>query len=92
MAAKTDNFSEYLEVLEIFRNIGFTVINSARQTIQHKIYHIFFTFDIKKLFEHPETFKKMNQLHSASYLNQFRLKDRCDYESKSFFGVKIDFK
>lgn len=52
-----------MEVLEIARTMG----RFANQKIHQLLYHVFFLFDIQKLFEHPEIFKKMNRLHSSFY-------------------------
>lgn len=83
MITRTANFTEYIEVLEIARNM-----RGLRKAMQNrKMFHIFFIFDIKKLFEQPATFKKINRLHSDFYATLNR-----EYNSYNFFNDKIDFK
>lgn len=84
LAAKTANFTEYIEVLEISHRTG----SFKKPIIQKKIFHIFFIFDINKLFEHPDTFKKMNQRHSDFYKRYNYAFDLLDMKN---YGVGIDF-
>lgn len=60
LIAQKKNFSEYIELLETSYNVRCF----KRTAIRELMYSLFFTFDINKLFEHRDTFTKMNQLHS----------------------------
>lgn len=82
-ATSASSYQDYVNVLDLVRNIGSFAKNTKKE-IREAIYFAFFLFPIDKLFENPEIFKKMNQLHAEYYLQ--------NEELLSFQGTRGNYK